>query len=121
MSDELLLGLYVLLIGNLALFFLSQLHLHRSINDLSDRIKDKISDIDEEKGGFVDEMKDIMAEIVEDTLSTMRPPDASDHLAGALGQIAQMWAFKRFGNPAQMLQQALGGEPEPESQPEQAL
>lgn len=114
MSDELLLGLYVLLIGNLALFFMAQLHLHRSINELSSSIKDRLALVDNEKGGFIEDMKDSLADIVEDTLQSMRPPDASDHLAGALGQIAQMWAFKRFGNPAQMLQQAMGADGETE-------
>jgi len=48
----------------------------------------------------MDEIKDELLEIVEDTLAGMQPPNAGDHFVGMLGQIAQMWAMRRFNiNP----------------------
>ena len=68
----------------------------------------RLENIDPKGGGFVEDLKDSMADIVEETLASMAPPQASDHVAGALAQIAQMWAFKKFGNPQEMIQNALG-------------
>ena len=106
--DGYLLGIGVcslLLLGSL---LVTQYHLIRLIQSSTDEMFKRLENIDPKGGGFVEDLKDSMADIVEDTLASMQPPQASDHVAGALAQIAQMWAFKRFGNPQEMIQNALG-------------
>jgi len=88
----------------------SQRRLIRLIESHSDEVFKRLQKLDPEGGGFVEELKDSVADIVEDTLASMQTPQASDHVAGAIAQIAQMWAFKRFGNPQEMIQNALSGE-----------
>jgi len=102
--NELVLGLYVLLIGLCVAFFYSYSHLTRSLDAVIGGIESKGMDLGED---LVGDMKDSMQAIVQDTLSTLKAPDASDHIAGALGQALQMWAFKTFGDPAAMAKQAI--------------
>lgn len=48
----------------------------------------------------IEEIKEELLDIVEDTLANLQPPNAGDHFVGMLGQIAQMWAMRRFNiNP----------------------
>tara|TARA_R110000824_G_scaffold382899_3_gene576215 strand:- start:247 stop:591 length:345 start_codon:yes stop_codon:yes gene_type:complete len=109
--DGLLVGVCVLLCSSIGYLILSQHHLIRSLEASSDKIIASMVGI-EPDGSIIDELKDSLADIVEDTLATMAPPQASDHVAGALAQIAQMWAFKRFGNPQEMIQNALSPQEE---------
>lgn len=111
MIDGVLLGVCVFLLSSIGYLILSQHHLIRSLEATSDKILSALGGI-EPDGGIIEDLKDSLADIVEDTLATMAPPQASDHVAGALAQIAQMWAFKRFGNPQEMLQNALSPQEE---------
>jgi len=46
-----------------------------------------------------------LIEMVQDTIGTMQPPNAMDHLLGMLSQFAQMKMAQKFGvNPAEMLE-----------------
>lgn len=110
--DGYLLGMVVCSLLALGYLIDNQRRLIRLIEKNSMDLILRLENIDPKGGGFVEDLKDSMADIVEDTLASMAPPAASDHVAGALAQIAQMWAFKRFGNPQEMIQNALGqGEP----------
>ena len=112
MLDGYLLGLVVCSLIALAYLIDNQRRLIRLIESQSVEVFKRLENIDPKNGGFVDDLKDSMADIVEDTLASMAPPQASDHVAGALAQITQMWAYKKFGNPQEMIQNALGqGEP----------
>lgn len=104
MSDELVLGLYVLLFGLCVAFFFAYAHLSRSLEAVVRGIESKGIDLGD---NLVDDMKDSMQGIVQDTLASLKQPDAHDHVAGALGQVIQMWAFKTFGDPQSMAQQAI--------------
>ena len=44
----------------------------------------------------MDEIKDELLDIVEDTLANMQPPNAGDHFMGMMAQIGQMWAMRKF-------------------------
>jgi len=44
----------------------------------------------------VDDIKEELLDIVEDTLSNMQPPNAGDHFMGMLAQVGQMWAMRKF-------------------------
>ena len=56
-----------------------------------------------EAGGAVDipfsldDVKDSMIDIVEDTLKNMNPPSAFDHIAGAIAQMIQAKTMKSMG------------------------
>tara|TARA_R110002096_G_C14642964_1_gene725705 strand:+ start:2715 stop:3062 length:348 start_codon:yes stop_codon:yes gene_type:complete len=106
--DGVLLGVCFLLVSSMGYLILSQHHLIRSLEATSDKLLKAMTG-NEVDGGIIDEIKDTLADIVEDTLSTMAPPQASDHMAGALAQIAQMWAFKRFGvaSPQEIIEKVL--------------
>ena len=45
----------------------------------------------------LDAIKEELLDIVEDTLANLEPPNAFDHLMGALGQFAQMKLMKMSG------------------------
>tara|TARA_R110000824_G_scaffold179888_2_gene360249 strand:- start:1445 stop:1795 length:351 start_codon:yes stop_codon:yes gene_type:complete len=105
--DGLLMGMYafsVLVLGGLVY---SHVLLIRSMSKETNALKAKLNDLDPMKGDLFDELHDSLGDLVQSTLASMRTPDASDHLMGGLSQIAQMWAFKKFGNPAEMIQNAL--------------
>lgn len=44
----------------------------------------------------MDEIKEELLDIVEDTLQNMQPPNAGDHFMGMMAQIGQMWAMRKF-------------------------
>lgn len=104
MLNELVLGLYVLLIGLCVAFFFAYTHLTRSLEAVVRGIDSKGMDLGD---NMVEDMRDSMQNIVQDTLASLKQPEAHDHVAGALGQVIQMWAFKTFGDPAAMAQQAI--------------
>lgn len=57
-----------------------------------------------------DELKEDMLDMVHETIGNMQPPNAFDHLLGALAGPIQAWAMRKAGvNPAtgQMLEQIL--------------
>jgi hypothetical protein len=45
----------------------------------------------------LDDVKDSMIDIVEDTLKNMNPPSAFDHIAGAVAQMIQAKTMKSMG------------------------
>jgi len=102
--NELVLGLYVLLIGLCVAFFFAYSRLTRSLESFGHRSEKKWVDLGD---NLVDDMKDSMEGIVQDTLAQLKTPDAGDHIAGAVGNMIQMWAFKTFGDPQAMAQQAI--------------
>lgn len=44
------------------------------------------------------ELKENLEDLVHDTISTMQPPNAADHVMGAIAQMIQMRAMKQYGN-----------------------
>ncbi len=112
--DGYLLGMSVCSLLLLGFILMSHVRLIRLIESHTVEVFKRLENIDPKGGGFVEDLKDSMADIVEETLASMQPPQASDHVAGALAQIAQMWAFKRFGNPQEMIQNALSQGEAPE-------
>jgi hypothetical protein len=50
-----------------------------------------------EKPTSFDDLREDLEDLIADTLSQIQPPNAGDHFMGAMGQIAQMWAMRKFG------------------------
>ena len=44
----------------------------------------------------IDEIKEDLLDLVEEVIGNMQPPNAGDHFMGMMGQIAQMWAMRKF-------------------------
>ena len=51
----------------------------------------------EEKDKLKDELKDELLDMVHDTIGNMQPPNAFDHIVGALSGPLQMWAMRKAG------------------------
>ena len=45
----------------------------------------------------LDELKDELLDMVHDTIGSMQPPNAFDHIVGALSGPLQMWAMRKAG------------------------
>ena len=60
---------------------------------------------------FVEELKEEMFDIVQDTVQNMQPPNAADHLMGALSQMVQMKMMKamNLGDALPAIGQAING------------
>lgn len=73
-------------------------------------IKEEISEKTNDTTFNFDELKEDMLDMVHETIGNMQPPNAFDHLLGALAGPIQAWAMRKAGmNPAtgQMLEQIL--------------
>jgi hypothetical protein len=65
-------------------------------------------------GSFnLDELKDELLDMVHETIGNMQPPNAFDHLLGALAGPIQMWAMRKAGidpstgKPLDLIQQII--------------
>jgi len=65
-------------------------------------------------GSFnLDELKDELLDMVHETIGSMQPPNAFDHLLGALAGPIQMWAMRKAGidpstgKPLDLIQQII--------------
>jgi hypothetical protein len=52
----------------------------------------------------ITEIKDEIIDSLEDFVSNMRVPEASDHILGLVANIGNMWAHQRFGGAIQAIQ-----------------
>jgi len=68
---------------------------HR-IETLRHEIKEATATLSEKPTSF-DDLREDLEDLIADTLSQIQPPNAGDHFMGAMGQIAQMWAMRKFG------------------------
>lgn len=75
-------------------------------------IKDEISEKTDTSFNF-DDLKEDMLDMVHETIGNMQPPNAFDHLLGALAGPIQAWAMRKAGiNPqtGQVLEHLLPAE-----------
>lgn len=73
-------------------------------------IKEEIQEKTSDTTFNFDELKEDMLDMVHETIGNMQPPNAFDHLLGALAGPIQAWAMRKAGmNPAtgQMIEQIL--------------
>jgi len=73
-------------------------------------IKEEISEKTSNTSLDLSELKEEMLDMVHETIGNMQPPNAFDHLLGALAGPIQAWAMRKAGmNPAtgQILEQIL--------------
>lgn len=84
---EVILPLYVAFVVLCVFVFMSHHTLSTSLHSLASEIKENGIDL---PPTFIEELKDEMYNIVQDTIEGMNPPTAADHLMGALGQLVQM-------------------------------
>lgn len=101
---EVILPLYVAFLG-LSLFVFMQSHaLSAQIAKVATQIEDKMGEPIEVPSSFMDELKENLEDLVHDTISTMQPPNAADHVMGAIAQMIQMKAMQKFGMTNQLPQ-----------------
>jgi len=84
---EVILPLYVAFVFLCVFVYMSHHSLSTTLHSLAKDLKENGVDL---PPTFVDEMKDEMFNIVQETVEGMNPPTAADHLMGALGQLVQM-------------------------------
>lgn len=73
-------------------------------------IKEEISEKTSNTSFDLSELKEDMLDLVHETIGNMQPPNAFDHLLGALAGPIQAWAMRKAGvNPAtgQIIEQIL--------------
>ena len=88
---EVLFPVYASLLFLCVFVWMSITTLKTTLSELSARFESKTVEL---PPSFVEEMKDEMFEIVQDTVKNMQPPNAADHLMGALSQMVQMKMMK---------------------------
>ena len=88
---EVLFPVYASLLFLCVFVWMSISTLKTTLSELSERFESKTVEL---PPSFVEEMKDEMYEIVQDTVKNMQPPNAADHLMGALSQMVQMKMMK---------------------------
>lgn len=93
---ELILPLYLSFFGMCVWVWLSNARLRDTLTLLADDLKDRLNEPLDVPSSFVDELKDEMFNIVEDTLQNLSPPTAADHLMGTLSQLFQMKMMKNL-------------------------
>lgn len=104
---EVILPLYVAFVVLCVFVFMSHHNLSQTLQSLvSDFQKNGV----ELPPSFIEEMKEEMYNIVQDTVEGMNPPTAADHLMGALGQLVQMKLAKSM-NLLDTLAPSSEGEP----------
>jgi hypothetical protein len=103
---EVILPLYVAFLG-LSLFVFMQSHaLSAQIAKVAGQIEEKMGEPIEVPPSFMEELKDGLEDLVHDTISTMQPPNAADHVMGAIAQLIQMKAMQKFGMVPQIDEEA---------------
>lgn len=76
------------------------LHLSRCLNDLDTKIKVQADLILNSKSEFdLDEMKESVLDLVEQTIGSMSPPTAADHFLGMISQYFQAKMMKDMNIP----------------------
>lgn len=78
-------------------FFIVTFYLHQvSSKALFSQFESWKAELLEASPKSMDEIKEELLDIVEDTLANMQPPNAGDHFMGMLAQVGQMWAMRKF-------------------------
>jgi len=91
---EEVLPLYLAFFGMCVWVWISNARLKDTLTILANDLKDRLNEPVEVPSSFVDNIKDEMFNIVEDTLQNLSPPTAADHLMGTLSQLFQMKMMK---------------------------
>ena len=78
-------------------FFIVTFYLHQaSSKALFSQFENWKAELLDASPKSMDEIKEELLDIVEDTLANMQPPNAGDHFMGMLAQVGQMWAMRKF-------------------------
>lgn len=62
-----------------------------------ERIREELVDTQDSSGFNLGELKEELLDMVHETIGNMQPPNAFDHLLGALSGPIQMWAMRKAG------------------------
>tara|TARA_R110002124_G_scaffold105643_1_gene256797 strand:+ start:258 stop:593 length:336 start_codon:yes stop_codon:yes gene_type:complete len=108
---EVVLPLYMICFALCVFVFMSNQALSRQIKDIGGSIQARLNEEVKVPESFMAELQDSLGDLVHDTISTMQPPNAADHVMGALAQMIQMHAMKKFG-----LDQPRLNTPDPENE-----
>lgn len=93
---EIVLPLYLAFFGMCVWVWLSNTRLKDTLTLLADDLKTRLNEPVDVPDTFIEQIKDEMFGIVEDTLQNLSPPTAADHLMGTLSQLFQMKLMKNM-------------------------
>jgi len=94
---EVIIPLYASFLALCLFVFMQGQALSRQIKEVSTIITEKLGEDIKVPTSFMDELKENLEDLVHDTISTMQPPNAADHVMGAIAQMIQMKAMQKFG------------------------
>jgi len=110
---EVIIPLYASFLALCVFVFMQGQALSRQIKEVSSVITEKLGEEVKVPSSFMDELKESLEDLVHDTISTMQPPNAADHVMGAIAQMIQMKAMQKFG----MVQPAITETPPVDNSP----
>lgn len=109
---EVVLPLYVAFLALCVFVFMLNHNLSTQIRSIGKQIEGRLNEPIKVPTTFMDELTENLEDLVHNTISTMQPPNAADHVMGAIAQMIQMKAMQKFGmGPASL------NAPEPASEP----
>ena len=94
---EVVFPLYIIVISLCVFSYLQHHALSASIKKVAQDIEDRLNGDVSVPESFLNELKDEMGDLVHETIQNLQPPNAADHVMGALAQMIQMHAMKKFG------------------------
>lgn len=94
---EIIVPLYLIVISLCVFSYLQHHALSASIKQVAKDIEDRLNADVKVPTSFLDELKDEMGDLVHETIQNLQPPNAADHVMGALAQMIQMRAMQKFG------------------------
>ena len=103
---EALIGLYVLVFLLFVVGFWAFTSLSRTLQDSTDRLNALSPGTDINFDGLVDDMRETVEDIVANTLQSLEPPRAIDHIFGAVAQMIQARTMQMM-NPQTLIGQAV--------------
>jgi len=100
---EIIIPLYLIVISLCVFSYLQHHALSAHIKQIAKDIEDRLNSDVKVPTSFLDELKDEMGDLVHETIQNLQPPNAADHVMGALAQMIQMRAMQKFGMVAPSL------------------
>ena len=95
---EAIIPLYLCFFALCVFVIYQQTTLTRQIQEIGSQIEGRLNEPIQVPTSFMGELKENLEDLVHDTISTMQPPNAADHVMGAIAQMIQMRAKKQYGN-----------------------
>ena len=94
---EIVFPLYLIVVSLCVFSYLQHHALSASIRKVAEDIEARLNGDVSVPESFLTELKDEMGDLVHETIQNLQPPNAADHVMGAIAQMIQMRAMQKFG------------------------